>query len=539
VSQIVAEPAVVPDRPGPREVGRLRLLVDRAHRSELFWSWAGPLLVTLVAGLQRFWHLDRPHKLIFDETYYVKQGVSYLRYGVERTLSESLDADPDKRNDAADLLFRAGNWDIFSSEPDRVVHPMVGKWMIAFGEWLFGPSSSFGWRFSVALCGTLAVLMVGRAAFRLFRSALLATTASLLLAVDGLEFVQSRTGILDMFVMFWALAAFACLLIDRDRARERLATRPAGGRLGPWLGLRPWRVAAIVCLVLCTGVKWSGVYFTAAFLTASVLWDLAARRAAGDRRWALSGLVKDGVPAFLTTALLYPAGYVATWLTWFTSTDGWNRQWGAEHPAEPGWTWVPDSLRSLWHYHAETYDFHVTLTVDKSPHDWMANPWTWLIQGRPTLFFFDTHKNGHGGCHVETCRQMITDLGNPLIWWGATLAVGVLLFRWLLARDWRAGAVLLGFVGGYLPWFLYQERTIFQFYAVAFVPWVVLAVTYCIGLLLGPPDAPRRRRRIAGAVAGGYLTACVLAFWFFYPVLAARTIPQGSIDLRDWFPSWY
>ena len=355
MSQTVAEPAVAPHRPGAApEAGLLRRLLARVPRSESFWGWAGPLVVTLLAGVQRFWHLDRPHKLIFDETYYVKEGVSYLKYGVEMTLKESLAKDPDKRNDAADLLFRAGNWDIFSHEPDRVVHPMVGKWMIAFGEWLFGPSSSLGWRFSVALCGTLAVLMVGRIAFRLFRSALLGTLASLLLAVDGLEFVQSRTGILDMFVMFWALAAFGCLLVDRDRARERLAARQVTGRLGPWLGVRPWRIAAIVCLGLCTGVKWSGIYFTAAFLAFSFLWDLGARRASGDRRWLLSGLVKDGVPAFLLTLVLYPAVYVATWVTWFTSSNGWNRQWGAEHPAEAGWTWVPDALRSLWHYHAET-----------------------------------------------------------------------------------------------------------------------------------------------------------------------------------------
>jgi len=86
-------------------------------------------------------------------------------------------------------------------------------------------------------------------------------------------------------------------------------------------------------------------------------------------------------------------------------------------------------------------------------------------------------------------------LGNPVIWWGGTLALGVLLVRWALGRDWRAGAILSGLLAGYLPWFLYQDRTIFSFYAVAFVPWVVLALTYVLGLLLGPADAPRRRRR--------------------------------------------
>jgi dolichyl-phosphate-mannose--protein O-mannosyl transferase len=162
-----------------------------------------------------------------------------------------------------------------------------------------------------------------------------------------------------------------------------------------------------------------------------------------------------------------------------------------------------------------------------------------MIQGRPTLFLFDTHTAGHAGCHVDVCRQMTTSLGNPVIWWAATLGLGVVLFRWALARDWRAGAVLAGIVGGYLPWFQYQYRTIFQFYAVAFSPWVVLVVVYCLGLVLGPAGASPQRRRLGALWAGGYVFVAVLTFWFFFPILAGRTVPQSTIDLRDWFPSWY
>ncbi len=46
----------------------------------------------------------------------------------------------------------------------------------------------------------------------------------------------------------------------------------------------------------------------------------------------------------------------------------------------------------------------------------------------------------------------------------------------------------------YVPWFAFQERTIYSFYAVVMVPWMVLAVTMCVGWLIGPPDASDRRR---------------------------------------------
>ena len=96
--------------------------------------------------------------------------------------------------------------------------------MIAIGEQLFG-FTPFGWRFMVAVAGTLAVLMIARIGRRLFRSTLLGCVAGLLLTVDGLDFVHSRTALLDLLLMFWVLAAFGALLVDRDRTRARLAAR--------------------------------------------------------------------------------------------------------------------------------------------------------------------------------------------------------------------------------------------------------------------------------------------------------------------------
>src|SRR5690606_10355198 len=113
-----------------------------------------------------------------------------------------------------------------------------------------------------ALIGTLSIIMVGRAARRLFGSTLLGTVAAFLLAFEGHHFVHSRTGLLDLTVMFFALAAFCALLIDRDASREILARKvgalPPRGReraarlaYGPWLGRRPWRWVAGIMLGLC------------------------------------------------------------------------------------------------------------------------------------------------------------------------------------------------------------------------------------------------------------------------------------------------
>jgi len=520
---------------------RSRLLGYRP--TDVLWGWLGPLIVAAVGGFLRFWQLGRPTELVFDETYYVKQGYSFLEYGYERRVASSIKT--------PDILFTKGTPNVFGPEGDLVVHPPVGKWVIAVGEQFFGATSPFGWRFSVALLGTLSILMIGRAARRMFGSTLLGTIAAILLAFDGQQFVHSRTGLLDLIVGFWAFAAFCALLIDRDHSREILArkvdalqdtqsgeadasTRRTAMIFGPWLGWRPWRWVAGICLGLATGTKWSGVFFLIAFGLMTVFWDMGARRAAGVRRWWWGAIGLDGLYAGLVMVGLTVSVYVASWAGWFASKNAYDRQWAATHAATT-FAWVPDSLRSLWAYHQEIYRFHVNVTSD---HPYKTNPWSWLVQGRPTSFYYQGPKKGKDGCLVEQCAKAITSIGTPTLWWGATIAIFVLLFMWALRRDWRAGAILAGLAGGYLPWFNYQHRTIFSFYEVAFVPYVVLAVTFVLGLGIGGPGASPRRRKIGLLAAGVFVVASVACFAFFYPIYTAQIIPFSQWRMRMWLPTW-
>ena len=108
----------------------------------------------------------------------------------------------------------------------------------------FGITNSFGWRFAVCVMGVLSILMIGRAARRLFGSSLLGTVAVLMLAFEGHHFVHSRTGLLDLILMFWAFAAFCFLLVDRDASASVLARKVAGLDRAGWprsvRGVRRW-----------------------------------------------------------------------------------------------------------------------------------------------------------------------------------------------------------------------------------------------------------------------------------------------------------
>ncbi|WP_250289964.1 phospholipid carrier-dependent glycosyltransferase [Frankia sp. CiP1_Cm_nod1] len=512
-------------------------------------GWLASLAIAAVAGVLRFWQLTEPRGIYFDEVYYTHDAYGLLTHGYE--LSD----------------IKSG-----CDGPGFVVHPPLGKWLMAVSEWLFGytdcagirhGSPELGWRFASAAAGTLAVLVLARTARRMFRSTLLGCFAGLLLAFDGLEFVQSRIGILDIFLMTGLVLALACLILDRDHGRARLAASltdtdnsPLAGRsgkdaseagnidlrsisslyktdskkirFGARLGVRPWRLACGLCLGASLGVKWSAVYTLVGFAALAIAWDAGARRTAGVRRPLLAAVRRDG-PQWSTSFVPLPAiVFLATWTGWFVTGGGYNRHrfgdgmWG--------------TLHSWWDYQQQIFRFHEHLDAS---HPYASKPLSWLVLARPVAYFYSTPKAGEPGCASQAgCSREILAIGNPAIWWvGVAALVGVLAL-WVSRRDWRAGLVLVGFATSFLPWLAFPNRTMFLFYALPLLPFLVLGLTALAGVALGPRTASDLRRLVGSLMVGVYAIVVVLLFVYFYPIMAAQVVPTSAWRVRMWFPGW-
>jgi dolichyl-phosphate-mannose--protein O-mannosyl transferase len=132
-------------------------------------------------------------------------------------------------------------------------------------------------------------------------------------------------------------------------------------------------------------------------------------------------------------------------------------------------------------------------------------------------------------------------IGTPAIWWASILALLFCLGWWATRRDWRAGAVLVGVAAGWAPWFWFawhDHRTEYYFYAIVFVPYLVMAITLCLGLIIGQARAAPGRRATGAVVAGGYLLLTLASFAYLYPVLSAQVISYTAWFQRMWFRSW-
>lgn len=477
-----AAPALESPQPRTREQLRAVLGLPSRLPSRVVTrnGWIATVVTTLIAAFTRLWNLGSPHEIMFDETYYVKDAYSIWHLGYEGTWAQN-----------ANASFVRGNFSTLSPEASFVVHPPLGKWLIATGMELTGPASSWGWRLAVALAGIATVFLLCRLVWRLFPSPLLVGLAGLFLAIDGVGITESRIGLLDGFIGFFALAAVYCIVRDRQSQRERIARLlegTAAGALAPKAGWRPWMISAGVLLGCACSVKWSGLYLLATIGIMTVIWDGTALRAVKAKVWKLETLVSRGWGNFMRLVPVAGATYLLSWFGWFMNPSAYKHGWAAAERAAGRGSWLPDSIADFIEYHRAIYKFHVGLST---PHSYMAKPSGWLLQMRPTSFYWqsnDTLGADAYQCDTRNCVRAITSIGNIPIWWAAFVAVFVVVAYVALKRDWRGWVVLAGYIGLYLPWFMYWDRTIFTFYTVAFVPFVVLALTVALGWGIGLLD---------------------------------------------------
>ena len=539
----VGEPLVV-DRPLLTTIERLQ---DGPAKSGLV-GWVVTIAITLFALGLRLYHLDFPRKLIFDETYYPKDAWALLNFGFEHDFVGEANAQIATGNLGA--LFVQGPCSRPNAVDDicsaYVVHPPLGKWLIASGEAVFG-MNSWGWRVPSAVFGALMIFLVIRLAARLGRSMLVGAIAGLLLCFDGLQFVMSRTGLLDIFQATFVVAAVAAIAADRDWFRHRLAKHllkigqpDLAGRFGPALWWRPWRIVAGVMFAGSIAVKWNSVYALAAIGLLTVCWDVSARRLAGARGNSWWALLRDGIPAFFSMVVLAIPVYMATWIGWFRTTAGWDRNWTLNE-ANQGSVLadLPNWLGSWLAYHRSMYEFHTGDFINNATHVYEAHPAGWLVMARPIgIDAQNDIQPGQQGCEAvgDTCLRVITALGTPTLWWFAAAALIAGIIYWVAGRDWRFGLPIVAAMAMYLPWFQHTERPLFFFYAVCIIPFTVVILALVLGKLLGAAgDADRKRNSwIVSSVVG----VVALNFAFNWPIYTDELLTRRQWQLRMWFGSW-
>ncbi len=433
------------------------------------YRWLVPAVLVTAAALLFFFRLSTPQRYVYDEVYHGYTASQYVEGNADAWLwSTKAPRAP------APAQAVAYEW----------THPPLGKLLMAVGIWVAGPGA-VGWRLASAAFGTLGVGLVYVLALQLTRRRLAAALAAGLLLVDGLYFVQARTGMVDIFLTIFLVAAllffYRYLTAPPDRVRWPLLL--TGGMMG-----------------LALATKWSAVYACVLIGLVTLVRAYNLRKQARSRRpksdvvmgyrehlrWIPMGLI--GLPLLL---------YLATYIPFFLEGH------------------TPAQLVEL---HRQMYYYHTHL---KATHSYASRWWSWPLTLRPVWYFV-------GRANGETAS--IYANGNPVLYWAFLPAMAVAIRLWWRQHTAALLVLLIGFFGQWLPWSL-SPRISFIYHFLPVVPFGCLAV----GLVL----AHLWRRGNGGrALVGGYLLLVVAAFAWLYPIYSAVYLRPSALSARFLLDSW-
>jgi dolichyl-phosphate-mannose--protein O-mannosyl transferase len=372
-------------------------------------------------------------------------------------------------------------------DPGNAEHPPLGKQLIAIGMALCG-DRPLGWRVMSTVFGSLTLVgmyLWGLALFRDQRAALLTALISL---ANQLLYVQSRIGMLDVFMFGFAVFGLAAVCRAWDPTLPR---RPA----------RLLLLLAGVAFGLATACKWTG----------AMAWGLSAGAVVGARLTARSGLFKNLTTDDLVSAfVVFPiAAYLVTFFPYL---------FVAHQPRY--------NLLDLLAMQKQIWELQQRVVTPMRYHS--AWP-SWPFMLRPFWYYFEwepDHANIRG----------IVLLGNPLVLWGGLIALAACAWAWWRRRSREPFWILLAWGGLYLGHAVLRRKVGYFFY------YFPAAMTLSLAWAFVLREIERRPRLRATRVPWPSLVFLAATFGFciyFFDLLSAAPEYSEAFRSRMWLRSWY
>ena len=314
--------------------------------------------------------------------------------------------------------------------------------------------NTWGWRMTAVLTGSLLCGLMYLIALRLRRDRFFAIVASLLVCLDGLAFVESRLGLLDMPAIFFTALAWYLFLLHwqaRTRRQWRITLYLLAAGLGLAFAAKLTAVAPLVVIAGLVLLRWLAPY-AAGILPAlrrlagarrheTVLW----REAAGSRAW-----------------LHYAAGlalvvviFCASWSRYLTIGHDDVYQFVSCNPNVSGLTTapypnnvkilqvpvtkvggvtVPNPVEAISNIIAINEASLRYQELECHGHPYASRWYTWPITEHPVLMYYQSAPLLDAPSVTGT--GVITNMGNPAVWWLGILGLLFCVWRMMAGAKW-------------------------------------------------------------------------------------------------------
>ena len=266
------------------------------------------IILLLSTTLLRFYNLNYPSGYVFDEVYHAFTAKEYV-------------------------LGHKVAWEYWTTPPPNVAyewtHPPFAKEVMASSMYLLNTMDAWAYRLPNALMGVLSVFLVYLIGKRLFKKEAIALISALIFSLDGLNFVQSRTGMNDIY-----FTSFYFFLKKR------------------------FIISAII-LGLSLASKWTAVYTIGIYFVLLLFIDRKEKEFFSFRN----------LPKILYYLIIPPLIYLASYIPFFLQSHSLIQ--------------FKELQQQMWWYH----------TGLKATHDYTSPWWSWPLNLYPVWYFVDYHDN--------------------------------------------------------------------------------------------------------------------------------------------------
>lgn len=350
-------------------------------------------LLLIATAFLRLYRINFPNTYVFDEVYH---GFTAKEY----------------------LLNHKEAWEYWTTPPKGVAyewtHPPLAKEIMALGMKIEDSMAPWAWRVPGALFGVLSVYMVYKLGLLLFKKETIALTSAFVFSLDGLNFVQSRTGMNDIYVVTFVLISLYFFL-KKDLFLSAL-----------FIGLG-------------LASKWSAMYMLGIYFLLLIL-------------------RKDfkNIALFVCLPVLI---YLLSYLPFFLLDH--QAYCGISNPGQGcnNLEIFINLQRQMWWYHTNL----------KATHAYSSAWWSWPFNLYPVWYYVQYYPHSF--------VANIFASGNPPMFWMGFVAIIVTGLEWLKKRSKNLFIILLGYFGFWLPWAI-SPRIMFFYHYSPCVPFLSLALGY-------------------------------------------------------------
>jgi dolichyl-phosphate-mannose-protein mannosyltransferase len=424
------------------------------------------IIILLISIFLHLFRLDYPNAYVFDEVYHAFTAKEYLKGNIEA-------------------------WEWWTVPPPGVAfewtHPPLAKEIMTASMFIVNNTDAWAWRLPGALLGIISTYLMYLLGKKLFSSERIGLISAFLFTLEGLNFVQSRTGMNDMYLVTFILGSILMLLYRKF-------------------------VFSAVFLGLASASKWSASYL----LVINLILLFYFRR-----------LRK--IYLFILIPLII---YMLSYLPFFMQGHTFNQFIDFPSLLECQIIKIQDPCTHTYGLQNQMLSYHTNL---KATHDYTSQAWSWPFNLYPVWYFVEYHQDGN--------TSNIFASGNPILFWIGFGAIIVSLWDyislvvakrkkeeghetdleitdnfWHLSRRDGLFVVLLGYFAFWLPWFA-SPRIMFLYHYAPSVPFLCLALAFQLDQIF-----KQKNQKI-------YFYACIgliiLGFLIVYPWLTGIALPKN------------